>query len=173
MKILKILGTVVQVAAPVVAGVVGSPALGAVVATAMGGGKAMKAVGKKIGAETDRPHKVAAPAVAVGTQIPGRFVDCQVYLLRLGIEAPFVKGYPIRRRNLTTQFRNPAIDRHPPLSNVGFASPPGTDSAAGQINLKPDRFTHSNFSASSSSSFGRSAILASRKVFKNSLVVPY
>lgn len=69
MKILKILGTAAQIAAPIAIGAVtGSPEVGATVGAAMLGGKGMKVAGKseKLMGK-DRPHKIAAPAVAVGT----------------------------------------------------------------------------------------------------------
>ena len=68
-KPLKIIGKVVQVAAPVALAVI-DPAAGIVGAIAGGGGKGFKVLGKeaeKLG--LGRPHKVASPVAALG--LPG------------------------------------------------------------------------------------------------------
>ena len=66
-KPFKLLGQILLGAAPVVAGVVAGPGAAAIVAAGMGAAGLTKKAGKKIEAKTGiRPHKVVAPAVAVG-----------------------------------------------------------------------------------------------------------
>lgn len=68
MKWGKLLGRVVTVAAPIVAGAVVSPEAGALVAAGLGGGAAAKYGGQKVEERTGRPvHKVGAPAAAIAS----------------------------------------------------------------------------------------------------------
>ena len=66
-KPFKLLGNLLLGAAPVVAGLVAGPGAGVIVAAGMGAAGLTKKAGHKIEEKTGlRPHKVAAPAVAVG-----------------------------------------------------------------------------------------------------------
>lgn len=93
-KPLKILGKVIQVAAPVAVGVFVSPGAGLLALASLGGGAGVKELGKlaeKMG--LGRPHKVGSPVAAVGLPevlgpliAPGASDQITALLAGLGVE---------------------------------------------------------------------------------------